>query len=467
MATSRGCHRDRHGSIPVTSLPNIRPPFALDHGISAHSDTVGSGGAAPDAGHPVILPPGKIPPQNRKEKIVRSVLLPLRTLMILVVVLASAPFARAAPFTINNLVVVRVGNGTTALDDTAAAVSLLEFTQSGTVVAGSQINFATSGSDAFTLSGSAVSEGILTSGSVTSAPYLTLAGYNRDVGQSNPQTENAATTNRVVARVGFDGSVDTSTKLSSAFSSLSVRSAATNDGTNLWVAGQNGATGGLHSTTLGASSTTAVGSNSNDLRQVQVVNGNLFVGGSEGTPGRAVFKVGRSADSGTGANPNLPTQGSPTFVNANTIDPSGKTYNSFYFTNLGSENDWNSTGFDTLYALNSATGVLEKYSYDGTDWLANSSIISSGILNLAGVTSGKNVVLYVTSSSSLSTIVDTSGHNVAINGTLTSIASAGSGFAFRGVAIVPEPGSLALCGLAGAGLVGFILRRRKTKVVAI
>jgi hypothetical protein len=414
---------------------------------------------------------------------VRAGILRLGVLLATAFAVTAAPDAKGGPFTVNNIAVVRVGTAGGSLNSQAAAVSILEFTPSGSLV--QTINLPTAdggpGVNAFTLAGNATSEGLLTFGSLTTAPYLTLAGYNATPGTANPA--GSTTIARVVARVGLDGTVNTSTKLATAYSGLSVKGAATSDGTNIWVTGASAGTtfaeGGMRYTTLGSSTSTAVGSSQNELRQVQVINGNLYISAAGSTPGRAVFKVGAPGNVGTGPNPNLPTQGSPTIAgqNATDIALAGKTYNSFYFTNLGSGNNWTpngqATGFDTLYALNSATGVVEKWSFtDDFGWESSGSIIQGGLLNLTGVTVGKVVTLYLTgngpTNNGLNVLQDSTGHGVNINSTLpTLLAGTGdAGFQFRGVAVVPEPGSLALCGLAGAGLAGLAFRRFKGRRAA-
>jgi hypothetical protein len=405
---------------------------------------------------------------------VRSGIVRLGALLLAFLTVTSTPEAHGDPFTTNNIAVVRVGTKGGTLSSAAAAVSILEFDHTGKMIQEIALPTADGGPgvNAFTIAGNATSEGLLSSGSITGSPYLVLAGYNTTPGTASPAT--SLTIDRVVARVGFDGSVNTSTKLATAYSGLSIKGAATSDGTTIWTTGQGSALGegGLRSTTLGSTTSTAVGSSSNELRQVQVVGGNLFVGGAGSTPGRSVFKVGAPGDVGTGPNPSLPTMGSPTLQSSATLALGGKTYNSFYFTNLESGNNWSpnggATGFDTLYALNSATGVVEKWSFDDVDgWFSNGSIIQGGLLNLAGVTINKVVTLYLTgngpTNNGLNVLTDGTGHGANILSILpTLLAGTGdAGFQFRGVAIVPEPGSLALCALAAAGLAGVAVRRRK------
>ena len=52
------------------------------------------------------------------------------------------------------------------------------------------------------------------------------------------------------------------------------------------------------------------------------------------------------------------------------------------------------------------------------------------------------VTLYVTNGTTFQTATDTSGYNVAINGTLASLATAGTNTAFRGIAFAPSSGAV-------------------------
>ena len=111
-------------------------------------------------------------------------------------------------------------------------------------------------------------------------------------------------------------------------------------------------------------------------------------------------------------------------------------------------------GHLTLIDLSTVLSQLVKWSYNGTSW-SQTGFISSSASNLAGVVTGSNVTLYLTSPTTLSTLTDTSGQGGTLNGTLTSLATAGTYTAFRGIGILPEPASLLLLGLGVA-----LIRRR-------
>jgi len=151
----------------------------------------------------------------------------------------------------DSVVVVRVGNGITALSAAATAVFLDEIdigtgvlrrsTSLPTVVTGT--------SRRCTLPGGSFGDGQLmlspTGGS------LTLACYDAPTGAVVPATASAAP--RVVARIGSDLKIDTRTAISDAYLTSAVRTAVTPDDTTFFVGGD----GGIRKTTLGAGNTTA------------------------------------------------------------------------------------------------------------------------------------------------------------------------------------------------------------------
>ena len=113
-------------------------------------------------------------------------------------------------------------------------------------------------------------------GSATTSPYGALAlGQTTSLTAANQTGGSALTTvSRVVALIGSDGRVDTSTALTGVFNTNNPRSVATVDGSSFYVSGQ-GVTGdttqGVFYTTLGATTATAIDT-STDTRAVQLVN---------------------------------------------------------------------------------------------------------------------------------------------------------------------------------------------------
>jgi hypothetical protein len=374
--------------------------------------------------------------------------------------LAAATWAEpavGAAITVGDLVVVRIGDGSTSISGNAAAVSLLEYTTSGTLV--QTINVASTGGSALTLTGNITNEGILQQSS--NGQYLLLTGYRKNAGGTNPSADASTTTNRVVGRVTVSsGAVDTSTALTDAYSGVSIRSATSDNGTRFWTAGGPAAgSGGLRYVgALGATTSTDLnGGAANEFRQVSVLGGNLFTSSPMGAPGYTVYQVGSG----------LPTSGTPTLTSS--INPGGTPhYQGFYFTNLGGKN-WNSTGFDTLYAVNVNAQTLEKWSFNGTSWVLNNSQSLGFVADVTGTTQGTTVNLFLTvhltTTGGLYSYTDTSGFNQNANGTFTSLASPGTNYAFRGVAYIrntPEPGAFILAAAASLAMTFLIRLRRQT-----
>jgi len=340
--------------------------------------------------------------------------------------------------------VVRVGDGSTTLGTTAAAVSLVEYSRTGTVV--QTISLPSASGAMLTMVGTTTNEGILTASN--DGNYFTLAGYKKAAGGTNPSADASATTARVIGRVALNTTSDTSTALTDAYSAVSIRSAATKDGTAFWTGGATAATGALrYVSSLGATTSTLLGSSSNDLQQVMGVGGQLFASSGAATPGRSVYQVGSG----------FPTSGSPTFTSS--VAPGGTpTLQSFYFTRLGGGATWN--GYDTVYVVDSGGGTLGKYSYSGGSWVLNNTKSLAGVLDVTGSTQGTTATLFVTTASALESFTDTAGFNANSNGSFTSIATAASKYAFRGVAAIPEPGPLLLTTVSGL-VVGLYARKTR------
>jgi hypothetical protein len=207
---------------------------------------------------------------------------------------SSTPLDTASPITLQQL---SLGSNGTSV--TAAGTLVLPQTTVGA-------NSAISGEY-----GSA-SEGILQQS--VNGQYLTMMGYGVNAGTFNNaplstfgtaalgQTTSLTAANqtgtpvttvpRVVALIGANGSVDTSTALTGVFNQNNPRSVATVDGTSFYVSGQGASktdpTQGVFLATLGATTATPI-DNSTDTRVVSIFNtgsGNtLYVSRDQNPPG--------------------------------------------------------------------------------------------------------------------------------------------------------------------------------------
>lgn len=330
-----------------------------------------------------------------------------------------ATYAGAAipgSFAAGDVVVYRVGDGNASLSDNAAPVYLDEYTPGGTLVQSIPMPTSDNGSThELTASGTAGSEGLLTlSGD---GRYLILPGYHKAVGTSSVATTDDVT----IARVGADGTVNTSTVLNEFADDNNVRGATSTDGTNIWV---SGAAGGIGYTTLG--STTFTPLSTNNVRQVEVAGGQLYVSSDKSSIGISTV--------GTGT----PSNGSPALTNLPGSPESGKDPYAFTLLALGG-----STTPNTLYVADSSANQIKKFSLISGTWQAEGNVKVSNVTGVTGSVVGGQAVLYATSSGSdgtdgtLSAVTDTSGGSASMSGTVSTIATAGSHEGFRGVALAP------------------------------
>lgn len=110
------------------------------------------------------------------------------------------------------------------------------------------------------------------------------------------------------------------------------------------------------------------------------------------------------------------------------------------------DRDASVAGVDTIYYADdratSSGGGLYKYSFDGATWTARGAINTFSARGLTGRVDGANAVLFATgtqaAATAIYTLTDTAAFNATISGTMSSIATAPTATAFRGVAFVPQ-----------------------------
>jgi hypothetical protein len=336
-----------------------------------------------------------------------------------------------APFTVGNIVVYRVGDGGASLANTGNPVFLDEFQPNGTHVQTIGLPATASGPNhQLVASGTAQSEGQMT----TSADgrFLILTGYASDIPAASSLSSSAsATVSRAIARVKFDGTIDTSTALNDFDDGDNPRSATSTDGTSLWMCGNSG---GVRFANLGDTTSTQLTSDSVNNRYINIFANQLYVTSQKLTT--RVATIG-------GTPP--PTTAPQTTTNLPGF-PGTDSPNAIFLADL----DAGVAGLDTLYAADSASGI-EKFSLVGGNWTSNGTIGSGSdeYSGLTGTVNGSTVTLYATrkggstatGGGELVSLTDASGYNAAPTGTITLLATAGTNQAFRGVAIAPSSGS--------------------------
>ncbi|GAB3585813.1 IPT/TIG domain-containing protein [Hymenobacter daeguensis] len=340
--------------------------------------------------------------------------------------------ASAAPFTPGNIVVARVGDGTATLGSTATAVFLVEYTPAGTVVQTIALpTTATSPQRALTASGTSTSELALTRSA--DGQYLILTGYDAAVGTTGITGTASTATPRVIGRIAADGTFDTSTAISDAFTATSIRSAASADGTSFYALGGVSGVRYVPFANPAATATVQLNTAPTNTRVAGVFGGNLYIT-SGSSPYIGVNQIGTGLPTTTGQAatllPGLPGAGSPY---------------GFYFADLSTS----VAGVDVVYVADDGTSTsgIQKYSLVAGSWVSNGTIGSGTALRgLTATTASGTVTLYATvgastaaGGGSLYTLTDNAGYNAAPSTTTlpTAIATAATNIAFRGVALAP------------------------------
>jgi hypothetical protein len=372
--------------------------------------------------------------------------------------------ASAAPFTAGNLLVERIGNGSTTLSSAAAQVNVLEVTTAGALAQTLSTQFQNSNLQSD--SGSASSNGYLGTGG---GQYLAVSGHNAAVGTASVASQNNkvaqiidATTGNVVTRVTFPTGGPSGTP-PSPYSGNNFRSIIPT-GSNTFYTGGN-ASGSPTTAGVwyydGSAFTQLSTTSPTNQRNVEIYNNQLYFSTGSGTTG--IYTMG------TG----LPTTGGQT----PTLVPGMTATNPYGFVMFDTNAD---SVLDLAYVADEGTttgGGLKKFTFSAGTWTNQWSLLNNpnlslsgtaatgfvGIRGLAGSFSGGVATLFATTTETtnnrLISITDTLSSTPT---TFTALQSAGTNYVFRGVdvAIVPEPSSLVLAGL-GVALAGYAAWKRR------
>lgn len=339
-----------------------------------------------------------------------------------------------------NLVVLRVGDGTSALVNSGGMLNLLQFDSAG--VAGTTTAIASS---SLQLSGTATSEGAVTI--TPDGSKIVIAGYNASsVGGTFGGTGSLSSRTAAQAPRAY-GTVDvasgnytfgaTFAGTGTDYSAGNMRSATIANG-NVYGAGS------VQGTVLAGSSPTVIQSSQVNTRVVQSISGDLYYATGSGVQG--IYKI-----AGTPTTATAPTAfitglvGQGTSPYAFAISPGVLTSGSI------------------AYVADTGIGV-QKFTYDGTVWsLAYNITTGAGTTGLGVDFSGANPIIHANNPTSIFKFTDTGSAGAA-----SIIATSGTNFAFRGLAFVtpvPEPGTVLAISAAAVALVGAARRRRRGEPV--
>lgn len=375
----------------------------------------------------------------------------------IVALIAATASTFAAAFTPGNLVIYRVGDGSTALTSSSTAVFLDEYTVAGGVPVQSIPLPTTLSGGNFRLTDSGTSS---SSGQLNLSPdglRLSFTGYDAALGTASVTSSVTTGGTPVLRTLGFvtaAGAVNTTTT-TTAFSGGNVRAAVTS-GSNVIAVGS---LSGVVALPIGGSGAgTTVSATPAGMRDVAIFGGQLYVSSDTGTN---TFKGISTVGTGVPT-----TAGQTTTRLPGLTDTTNPDNYAFAFADLSAV----VPGLDTLYVADDGAGGLRKFSLVSGSWSSN-GVIGTTTDDYRGLTLsvvGPTVTLFATrkggdaaaGGGELVGLVDASGYNGAFLGTPTVLATAANQTAFRGVSFapVPEP-STTLSVLGGAGLL--LVRRRR------
>lgn len=328
--------------------------------------------------------------------------------VLLVSALSVAAASQAAGLIPNSLLVLQEQGTSSA----ATSISLLNYTTAG--VLGATSTYAVSG---ITQSGSATSEGALNLSA--DGKKISFVGYGAAAGTSGVV---GGTSARKVGTIDIaTGAIDTST-VTGQFSGNNIRSSYVSGSTYYAV----GANSGLVSGTVGSTTAaTALGTQTTNLRVVKGYGGNVYFSTGSGTAG--IYQYDAAA---TGKQTLIVGTGTST-----------------------SPYDFQFVSATSLLVADSSAGI-KLYTKNGSAWSVSQTLAGSAA---ASFTLLGGSIYFVSADG---TKLNTATFDGSTFGTVSTLATSGTGKVFRGVEAVPEPASMVALGLGAAALVR---RRRSAK----
>jgi len=344
----------------------------------------------------------------------------------------------AGNFTINNLAVVRAGDGSSALNTNGAAVNVIEYTTAG-VPTGVNVVLSDGTSTApnrLILSGDNTSgEGQLSLSS--DGRYLTLTGYEGAIG-STAATYQA--NDKIVTRIANNAVADFSTRISVVTFNQTIRSTLTENSSLFYIAGSSVSPASANSTrflSYGAPvTTTATTAFITDMRSLKIFKDQVYC-----ARGNTVATLTPNPASGNYA----------TKTDLPGVSLVGHNFQSFAFLDIDATFSYLNTGYDVLYCADQTLGLL-KFFWNGTSWLyagafnpTSATGVTGGLQDItARVNGAGNPELYVVkgaaSNNNIIAITDGSGRMGNIGIALPSavnVVAAGTNYMFRGLAFTP------------------------------
>lgn len=345
--------------------------------------------------------------------------------------------ALAGGFSTGNIVVVRVGDGAAALSTVATAAFIEQYTTAGALV-GTPLALPTavSGSNKrLNVNGSATTEGFITRSA--NGQFLIVVGYDAALGTASVSTTASATVHRVVGRININtGAIDSSTAVDM-YSGSNIRSASSDDGTRFWTGGNSSTNGGVRFiSSLGGTTSDMLAATPNNVRVVDIFSGvisQLLVSSASGTF-LGVCTVGSGLPATTGQTITL--------------------FNGFPTAGTHSPYDYYIPNATTVYVADDGSvangGGIQKWTNTGGTWSLAYNVITTAVRGLSGYVEGGNVILIATttatSNNALISVTDTGAGS-----TSSTLASAGTNKAFRGVRYLRPAGTACVADIAPPG----------------